>query len=776
MTHASRLLTFAVLALGGLSVGGLAWAFWTAGGNGSASGAVDTLDPPTTVTASSVPGSSTVPVSWVAPSAPGGGVLSGYYVQRLSGSSPSAACGSSPTALLSPAATSCEDTRVSMGTYTYTVTAVFQSWTATSTPSSAVVVDPVTSFTASGPASVTAGTPFSVTVTAEDASDSVITGYVGTVHFASTDPGAPVLPADYTFVAADSGSHVFVNGVTLDTAPTQTIAVNDTTEITATGSATVTVTAAAASQLVFSQQPGGGTSASAWATQPKVAVQDQFGNTVTTSAASITLAITSGTGTSGATLTCTTNPKTASSGVATFGGCKIDKAGTGYTLTSTATGLTSAISNGFTITPGTATKLGYSQQPTAVVAGTAISPAVLVAVQDASGNTVTSSSATVTVAISTNPGGGTLSGTLSMNADNGVATFADLSINKSGTSYKITAASPGLTNGVSAAFNVTAGAAVQLANTQQPSGGTGGVSWTTQPKVAVQDTFGNTVTTSTASVTLAITSGTGTSGATLTCTANPKAASSGIVTFGGCKIDAAGTAYTLTATSQGLTTTVSSAFNVTVGPATKLVYSQQPTTIVAGSTITPAVTATVEDAGNNPVTTSTATVTVAITTNPGGGTLSGTLSTTPSNGVVTFADLSINKTGTGYKLTLTSTGLTSAVSSAFNVTPGAATQVAFTQQPSGGTAGTAWTTQPKVTIQDAYGNTVTTSTASVTLTITPGTGTAGATLTCNANPKAASSGVATFAGCKINTSGTSYTLTATATGLTSSISSTFNIS
>jgi len=40
-----------------------------------------------------------------------------------------------------------------------------------------------------------------------------------------------------------------------------------------------------------------------------------------------------------------------------------------------------------------------------------ISPAVRVTVQDAFGNTVPSSSASITVAIGANPGGGTLSGT-----------------------------------------------------------------------------------------------------------------------------------------------------------------------------------------------------------------------------------------------------------------------------------------------------------------------------------------------------------------------------
>ena len=41
---------------------------------------------------------------------------------------------------------------------------------------------------------------------------------------------------------------------------------------------------------------------------------------------------------------------------------------------------------------------------------------------------------------------------------------------------------------------------------------------------------------------------------------------------------------------------------------------------------------------------------------------------------------------------------------------GAAAKLAFTTQPGNGTGGTAWTTQPAVTVQDAGGNTVTTDT------------------------------------------------------------------
>ena len=109
-------------------------------------------------------------------------------------------------------------------------------------------------------------------------------------------------------------------------------------------------------------------------------------------------------------------------------------------------------------------------------------------------------------------------------------------------------------------------------------------------------------------------------------------------------------------------------------------------------------------------------------------------------------------------------------SAAFTVKAGTATTLSFTTSPSTPTAeNTAFATQPKVTVQDAWQNTAATNTSNVTLTPS------GATVTCTANPKAAVAGVATFAGCKMKTAGT-YTLTATDGTLTSVLSSPFTIS
>ena len=65
--------------------------------------------------------------------------------------------------------------------------------------------------------------------------------------------------------------------MTLNTAPSQSVTVNDTTDATKTGTVSVVVTAGAAAQVGFTQQPSGGTGGVDWATQPKVAIQDASG-------------------------------------------------------------------------------------------------------------------------------------------------------------------------------------------------------------------------------------------------------------------------------------------------------------------------------------------------------------------------------------------------------------------------------------------------------------------------------------------------------------------
>jgi adhesin/invasin len=388
---------------------------------------------------------------------------------------------------------------------------------------------------------------------------------------------------------------------------------------------------------------------------------------------------------------------------ATAAGAQTWSAAEASTSGGTITGLASSPS--ITVNPAAANKVAWSQQPSNTGGGSTISPSPTVSVQDQYGNTITSSSASITVAIGTNPSGGTLSGTTTVSAVNGVATFSGLSINKSGTGYTLAASSTGLTGATSSTFNVTVGAASKLSFTQQPTTATAGSSISPAVSVTVQDAGGNTVTTSSASITIAI--GTNAGGGTLSGTATANA-SSGVATFSGLSIDKSGTGYTLTAASTGLTGATSSSFNINAGAANKLAFTQQPTSATAGSSISPAITVTVQDSLGNTVTSSSASVTAAIGTNPGGGTLSGTATTNASSGVATFSNLSINKAGTGYTLTAASAGLTGATSSSFNINVAAvdATQSTVSASPSSVTADGSTTSTITVTAKDAFGNAV----------------------------------------------------------------------
>jgi hypothetical protein len=126
-------------------------------------------------------------------------------------------------------------------------------------------------------ATVTAGTPFSVTVTALDAYGNTASGYQGTVRFTSTDAQA-VLPANYTFLAAEKGKHTFP-GVVLKTAGSRKVTVLDTANTSVAGVATTTVNPAAAVALVVSGFPATATHGVAYSFT--VTAVDAYGNVAT---------------------------------------------------------------------------------------------------------------------------------------------------------------------------------------------------------------------------------------------------------------------------------------------------------------------------------------------------------------------------------------------------------------------------------------------------------------------------------------------------------------
>ncbi len=487
-------------------------------------------------------------------------------------------------------------------------------------------------------------------------------------------------------------------------------------------------------QLVLSTPPPATVTAGTALSAVVVQLQDQNGNAVTGSTAQVTIS-SNPAGVSG---TLTAN---AVNGVATFSNLVLNTAGS-YTLTATVSGLGAVTSSAISVAVGPASKLAFTTQPPAAgTAGTGL-PAVVVQVQDASGNLVTGSSAAVT--ISSTPAG--VGGTLTVNAVNGVATFSTLILNTAG-AYTLTAASTGLTSATSNSITVAGPAAKLVFTTQPPANGAAGTAF--GAVVQIQDASGFLVATSTASVTITSTS----AGVTGTLTV---AAVGGVANFSNLTFNTPGV-YTLSAASAGLTGATSSSITV-AGPASKLIFTTQPPATGTAATAFGAVVQ-VQDANGYLVTTSTASVT--ITSTAAG--VSGTTTVPAVGGVATFSSLQFKASGT-YTLSAAANGLTAATSSSIVIAAGPAAKLAFTTQPpASGTTGTLLGTVV-AQVEDANGNLVTGSAASISIVSSP-TGLSGTVTVSAVN------GVATFSNLVFPTAGT-YSVAVGSTGLTTAISST----
>ena len=214
--------------------------------------------------------------------------------------------------------------------------------------------------------------------------------------------------------------------------------------------------------LVFVVQPTSGTAGVAISPPVQVAIKDSVGNTVATATDSITVAV--GKSPSGGSLS-GTRTVAAVNGVATFPDLSLDKTSdpdtAGYTLTATATGFVAVTSAGFRVGPRPAPvppHLEFVVQPANAIAGAIIAPAIQVAIKDSIGATIATASDTITIAIGHNPYGGKLGGTPTVAAINGLATFADLEIDKSSdpdpSGYTLTASARGVLNASSDSFRV----------------------------------------------------------------------------------------------------------------------------------------------------------------------------------------------------------------------------------------------------------------------------------------------------------------------------------
>ena len=397
--------------------------------------------------------------------------------------------------------------------------------------------------------------------------------------------------------------------------------------------------------------PSGGPSyaGSPFTVQPIVEVVDAAGIPVTTDLSPVTLAVTSG---PGAIAGCSGNEVL---GVVTFTGCEISLGGN-YQITAYDGSLQSSPSSTFTV-DASSYNLVFTEQPIAGASGSAFTQVPQVSVVSSALPSVVDTGWAGTITLTDS--GGTLSNcagstttAITVPVTAGVATLpsppgsptspsqcdfaggyffdAASSPQVTATHYTMTATANPTAAGdaavpaLSQAFSVTSfGPASQLAFSTEPTGvasGTDTTPFTGQPAVEVEDAYGNLVTSATQAtypVTLAITPGSPTE----TLSGCTPSVSNGIYTFSGC----AGSAYhdnlTLTASSTGGTTSLTSAtstdFNITT-VATQLLFSKSPVAENSGSPFAVQPVLEYEDATNNVVTAATSSISLTAS----GGTLS----------------------------------------------------------------------------------------------------------------------------------------------------------
>ncbi len=412
--------------------------------------------------------------------------------------------------------------------------------------------------------------------------------------------------------------------------------------LTSAQSASITVSPGPAAKLIITTEPSASVAAgAALSQQPVIKVEDSGGNLVTSNASTVTATLTSGSGT-------ITNPNaTAVGGIATFSGLAINSPAGLYTLTFSDGALTTAISSSITVNSGAAAKLVIVTEPSSTVAsGAVLAVQPVVKVEDSGGNVITGSPSTVTATV-TSGGSAAVSNTASVNTSTGLASFSGLALNSLVGTYTLTFSDGALTTAVSTGITVTPGTAAKLVITTQPATvDASGSALSPQPVVKVEDAAGNVVTTDISTVTAKITTG----GVSVS---SPTAvATAGVATFSSTALNALVGAYTLTFTDGSLTSAVSTTITVTVGTASKLVVSTEPSSQAASGTAlaTQPVVKVVDSGGNLVTTVNTGSVTAAIYTGAGGAVSAG--GTAAFNaGVASFSGLTLTGVqGTSYTL------------------------------------------------------------------------------------------------------------------------------
>jgi hypothetical protein len=445
----------------------------------------------------------------------------------------------------------------------------------------------------------------------------------------------------------------------------------------------------------------------------------------------------------------------ASYGTVVFTGLRIGEPGA-YSLTLGGNHLVSAETDNIDVTGARATRLIFATQPPSRVTAGAPFEVDVTAV-DSHGNPDPHFQGSVTLSLGSGSNLHALGGTLTQNAVNGVAAFPGLQLNQTGSGYTLVASGSSLTQDNTGTFVVTApGVAARLVITTQPpatitAGGSFGLT------VAAVDGFGQLDPAFNGIITLAVDNG-----ATLGGTFAAQAFL-GMASFPGLTLDQAGD-YMLTASAGVLAPATTSSITVNGTAASQLVVGGPTGAVAVGWPF--AVNVLAVDPYGNFDPTFNGSITLSLANNPSGATFGGTLSVTAVDGIAQFTGLTLDRTGTGYVIQASATGLAAGSATAFDVLD---SQLAVVTEPpsvvltgrSFGLVVTALTTEPSLSFN---GNVTvallkpdgSNATLLGTLTVTP------------------LNGVATFSGLMITQPGT-FQIEVTSAGLVDTVTDSFDV-
>jgi len=394
-----------------------------------------------------------------------------------------------------------------------------------------------------------------IVVQLEDAGNHVVTNDNSKVTLTlHSEPNGGKILGQVT-VSAVAGVATF-DHLKFSTLGTYTLTATDASEsLTSTPSGNVIIQAPPFPQTLVVSQPANNTQGSLISTVT-VQVKDQYGNLFTSGHPMVSLSLVNPA--TGAKLLGDTHVS-AVNGIATFTGLSLNESGT-FELRATEGSGTHSLAMTtatFTVTaPSVAHTLAFGPVAGTLTAGANLSP-FTVKVEDQYGNVVASDHSTVKITLQSGP----QAETFSVRAVNGVATFSKVAVEQAG-SYKLhatdTRSSDGhsLTAADSTTFIVSAAAADHLVFQQLPANNSAHAGPFTI-KAAIEDQFGNVVTSNTSTVTLALAAGP--TGATLHLTAQ---AAAGVATFSGVTFTAAGH-YRFAASDGALKATTSGVITLT---------------------------------------------------------------------------------------------------------------------------------------------------------------------------------------------------------------------